>query len=163
MNRPASERDFPVKSHLNGRTAIFPYGNRRYHHVSMRLPARGSFQARTCSLAKLEIPKNQKTDRRNTRTPDPPRTQLGLSAQHRPNRLAPLAEPAIALKIPQVRQKVIYTFCSTSSSTTRPAGPMARRLTTNQEIAGSIPASVNENHCTAMHSFLRLLGDLISL
>ncbi|KAJ5822671.1 hypothetical protein N7447_005011 [Penicillium robsamsonii] len=26
---------------------------------------------------------------------------------------------------------------------TRPAGPMARRLTTNQEIAGSIPASVN--------------------
>ncbi|KUM61937.1 hypothetical protein ACN42_g5185 [Penicillium freii] len=24
-----------------------------------------------------------------------------------------------------------------------PAGPMARRLTTNQEIAGSIPASVN--------------------
>ncbi|KAJ5545507.1 hypothetical protein N7535_006107 [Penicillium sp. DV-2018c] len=28
-------------------------------------------------------------------------------------------------------------------SSTRPAGPMARRLTTNQEIAGSIPASVN--------------------
>ena len=27
--------------------------------------------------------------------------------------------------------------------TARPAGPMARRLTTNQEIAGSIPASVN--------------------
>ena len=27
--------------------------------------------------------------------------------------------------------------------TLRPAGPMARRLTTNQEIAGSIPASVN--------------------
>ncbi|KUM56688.1 hypothetical protein ACN42_g10516 [Penicillium freii] len=27
--------------------------------------------------------------------------------------------------------------------TPRPAGPMARRLTTNQEIAGSIPASVN--------------------
>ena len=27
--------------------------------------------------------------------------------------------------------------------TTRPAGPMARRLTTNQEIAGSIPASVS--------------------
>ncbi|KAJ5757348.1 uncharacterized protein N7511_006042 [Penicillium nucicola] len=26
---------------------------------------------------------------------------------------------------------------------TRPAGPMARRLTTNQEIAGSTPASVN--------------------
>ena len=25
----------------------------------------------------------------------------------------------------------------------RPAGPMARRLTTNQEIAGSTPASVN--------------------
>ena len=28
------------------------------------------------------------------------------------------------------------------SITARPAGPMARRLTTNQEIAGSIPASV---------------------
>jgi hypothetical protein len=26
----------------------------------------------------------------------------------------------------------------------RSAGPMARRLTTNQEIAGSIPASINE-------------------
>ena len=28
-------------------------------------------------------------------------------------------------------------------TTAWPAGPMARRLTTNQEIAGSIPASVN--------------------
>ena len=84
MNRPASERDFPVKSHLNGRTAIFPYGNRRYHHVKMRVPARGSFQARTCSLAKCEIPKNQKTDRRRTRTPAPPdpaRTLGPVSAQ----------------------------------------------------------------------------------
>ena len=30
---------------------------------------------------------------------------------------------------------------------TRPAGPMARRLTTNQEIAGSIPASVISFWC----------------
>ena len=29
------------------------------------------------------------------------------------------------------------------TTSTRPAGPMARRLTTNQEIAGSTPASVN--------------------
>jgi hypothetical protein len=33
-------------------------------------------------------------------------------------------------------------FCF-SFNNNRSAGPMARRLTTNQEIAGSIPASIN--------------------
>ncbi|KAE8405511.1 hypothetical protein BDV37DRAFT_89019 [Aspergillus pseudonomiae] len=37
------------------------------------------------------------------------------------------------------RRPVKVSLCQQS----RPAGPMARRLTTNQEIAGSIPASVN--------------------
>ncbi|KAJ5173732.1 uncharacterized protein N7500_001663 [Penicillium coprophilum] len=34
-------------------------------------------------------------------------------------------------------------YIKTGPNSSRPAGPMARRLTTNQEIAGSIPASVN--------------------
>ncbi|KAJ9489177.1 hypothetical protein VN97_g4108 [Penicillium thymicola] len=35
------------------------------------------------------------------------------------------------------------SHCCLFAHSARPAGPMARRLTTNQEIAGSIPASVN--------------------
>ena len=34
-------------------------------------------------------------------------------------------------------------YLSTICINNRSAGPMARRLTTNQEIAGSIPASIN--------------------
>ena len=39
---------------------------------------------------------------------------------------------------------VLYLYyCVKKMQYTRPAGPMVRRLTTNQEIAGSTPASVN--------------------
>jgi ABC-type bacteriocin/lantibiotic exporter with double-glycine peptidase domain len=38
---------------------------------------------------------------------------------------------------------VHITQLSSSFINNRSAGPMARRLTTNQEIAGSIPASIN--------------------
>ncbi|RAK77858.1 uncharacterized protein BO72DRAFT_97569 [Aspergillus fijiensis CBS 313.89] len=36
-----------------------------------------------------------------------------------------------------------YVSLKHSGVSIRPAGPMVRRLTTNQEIAGSSPASVN--------------------
>jgi hypothetical protein len=48
-----------------------------------------------------------------------------------------------------VNSGAIYTDVSRTSAWNRSAGPMARRLTTNQEIAGSIPASIN-------HPFARL-------
>ena len=52
----------------------------------------------------------------------------------------------------------IIICCVMLSSINRPAGPMARRLTTiscYQEIAGSIPASVNDQHTSGCPFFLR--------
>jgi hypothetical protein len=54
------------------------------------------------------------------------------------------------------RDTVLVYICLPNNHTINhwSAGPMARRLTTNQEIAGSIPASINTVFYIKRHHFL---------
>jgi hypothetical protein len=62
--------------------------------------------------------------------------------------------PGVTEKNKNSRNIITIYICTVSrSNITRPHGPMARRLTTNQEIAGSIPAVVTSSYLFILHRF----------